>query len=670
MIGIAKFVRRHPMFTVLCTGLLTLGSLSAVVVFYPHWVDSQLLEKLGSSDHMIRGQAILDAGHRAKRRVEMKDKLVASLDTSADTRFYAAVSALNRAGLFKSSVSNLMHIDRAMALELATTPEADTQLWILSQVIKNRRDNKYVHQALKAAAASKSAYVRASAALLAALLTDDATLAALLEDAEPSVQAAAALDAGLARRETLGDALVAKLSDSRAEVSGSAATGLAHMNGDKYGDTLCKLLLETKDADLRQRLCWAMTILKSDQAARTVGKLLTSARGNRTPSPMALVAAGKLQVTEAEEDIRTVLAAAARDGKINRYLVHSAVTAAGALKLPVRTELHQICLKYWNPDWRSELMFASAAGLLGQQAAADANQGPDAPTKNECQDVLIRAAYYTRLQTTTEPAEPEGRVLTTPIASAAAAAAIWLLNPTSDTSVQLKQVTSDSGAITFAGRGTAGARIVMDAAEASVVISDYIAWTLAHSGRPEAFEMGLRMLPAGSAPLDEHVYNENVRGAGATLLALAAKTDEQKQIAAQRIRERLEPADNHSGEDDPVLAGRYRCALLILGDRNLLDKIRDQRNNGGHAVPAAFGALMLAGDIEAFDYLLYNTHIPAQDVASYMIYDGLDRVLAACAGSLPTIEISAPPKIQLWHANIVRDYYVIHRDTILQELKQ
>jgi len=178
------------------------------------------------------------------------------------------------------------------------------------------------------------------------------------------------------------------------------------------------------------------------------------------------------------------------------------------------------------------------------------------------------------------------------------------------------------------------------------------------------------MLPPLNAPPGQHVYNENLRGAGAMLLAFAARTDEQKLIAIQRISERLEPGVDHSGEDDPVLAGRYRCALLILGDRNQLEVVRDQRNDGGHAVPAAFTALCLAGEIETLDYLLYNTHIPAEDVAAYMIYDGLDRVLSACAPGLPKVDTSATGRIQLWQAHIIRDYYVLHRGALAPGAKR
>jgi len=664
MAGIMKSLRAHPMGVVLSTSLLTLGTMAAIVIFYPHWADQRLIDKLGSSEFSVRSQAIVETAARTRVREQMKHKLLAALDTESDTQFFAIWIALNAINV---PIGNPLHIDRAMAVEFATAPDPNTQVWLLSRIINKRHDNRYVRQALKSATVNKDIGVRSTSALLAALLKDDATLGKLLADEEGAVRAAAALDAGLAGRRALGGAIVEKLTDADAKVAGNAAAALAYLDPTEYGPKLCKLLGETRDADLREQLCGVMTILNSAGAREAVGKLLASTRGKRLPAPMALLAAGKLAADGAGDDVRSVLTTAVKDRKTARHIVHAAIVAAGELKIPVRRELYKICRKYWNPDWRSELTFASAVRLLGRQTADDTGQANDAPTRRECEKLLIGAAYYAHRQPTTGPAT---KVQTTPIASAAAATALWLLNPSSETTIQLEKATSQPGIVEFAGRSFAGARVVMDVAEYSILAGDYIAWHVGRSGRPEAFQLGLRMLPPLNAPPGQHVYNENLRGAGAMLLAFAARTDEQKLIAIQRISERLEPGVDHSGEDDPVLAGRYRCALLILGDRNQLEVVRDQRNDGGHAVPAAFTALCLAGEIETLDYLLYNTHIPAEDVAAYMIYDGLDRVLSACAPGLPKVDTSATGRIQLWQAHIIRDYYVLHRGALAPGAKR
>jgi hypothetical protein len=668
MIRIMKFMWTHPMGLLFTTSLITLIVMTAAVLYYPHWVDQRLIDDLGSSNYSVRAQAIVQSAFRAQSREQMKHKLIALLDTENDTQFFAIVSALNSANMFKTSITNPLHIDRATTVEFSTTPDPDTQLLLLSQIINTRHDNRHVRQALKVAAGSKNVNVRAASALLAALLTDDATLGKLLEDEDPSVQAAAALAASLAGRESLKPMLQKQYNDSNAGVTYNAAVGWAYATPDKPNRALAGLGGYTNTA-LRERLCHVMTILNNKEAKLALEELLDAGRGKRTPSAMAILAAGKLQTNGAAKDVRAILATAVKDHKTNRHLVHSAIVAAGDLNIPVRGELYKICKQYWNPAPGSEHMFAAAAKLLGQQAGDDSARTDGAPTRRECENLLIRVAYYTYQQPTTGPMRP---VQKTPMASAAAATAFWLLNPSSDpATIQLKQTTSQPGGIIeFQGRGATGARVVMDAASASILAGDYIAWHLGRSGNPEAFKLALRMIPAAGAPDGQHIYNENVRGAGAMLLAFSARGDEQKQIAIQRITERLEPGKDHSGEDDPVLAGRYRCALLILGDTAQLETVRGQRNNREHAVPAAFSALFLVGEIEALDYLLCNTDIPTRDVAAYLVYDGLDRIVACCAPSLPTIDQSAPAKIQIWQAKILQDYYILHRDAIKLELKR
>jgi len=641
------------MAVVLATSLITLSILAAVVILYPHRVDAQFLRQLASGDSLVRQQAIVDAARRAQFRETMKRKLLEAMDTPDDTQFFSIVNVLRRIG---TPIRDPLHRDRAGAIELATAPDPNTQVWLLSEIINQRRDNRHIRRALKSAAQSKHPDVRKGAALLAAILKDDQVLGRLLDDEDASVRAAAALDAALAGRTALAEALDSRLSDANTDTVASAALGLAYLDGDKYSSRLCELLTETSDESLRERLLHVMTILNNDAAREAVGQLAAS--GERARSAMLILACGKLNAPGARENILAILDGAVKDRKTNRRLVHAAIESADALNIPASDQLYKICRKYWNPDWRAEMLFASAARLLGRQCA-------DAANRKECEELLIGAAYYAHREPTTGPAAP---VRKTPIASAAAATAYWLVHPSSDPTVQLKRAESGPGIVEFTGKRVTGARVVMDAARASILAGDYIAWHVGRSGRPEAFELGLRMLPASGAPHGRRIYNENLRGAGAMMLAFAAKTDQQKTAAVQRITERLEPGETRSGEDNPVLAGRYRCALLILGEEDRRRIVRDQRNDGGHAVPAAFGALLLAGDSETLDYLLYNTHIPPQDIAAYLIYDGLDRVLAARTPSLPRIDQSVDAAMKLWQAEVLQDYYVIRRDSILREL--
>jgi len=663
MAGIVTFARAHPMGLLLATSCLTLAVVAGLLIGYPIWVDHCVLEDLGSDSPAVRSQAIVQAAFRATIRDRMRRIMIEALDTEDDTYFYAIVSALNTADLFEKSVDNPIYDDRINAVELATAPDPHTRVWLLSQVINSRRDNRYVRQALATAAGDKKApSVRAGAALLAALLKDDAVLGKLLVDDEPAVRAAAALDAGLAGRRALTDALRKGMKDSNPSVAASAALGLAKLDAAGHGRAICDLLVRTSDTDLRGRLCHVMTVLDDDNARRTIGGLLAAARDARQlPSAMMLVAAGKLGISDAADDIRSVLAAGIKDSSTDRHVVHAAIDAAGLLKVPVRGELYAICRKYWNPDWRAEGMFASAVRLLGVQAADDTGQAADAPTRRQCMKLLANASYYARA--TTAPAR---RIRTTPVSSAAASVAYWLLDPSAETTVKLEKVTSDEGVTEFAGRVVSSAKLVMDAARSDLVLAgDYIAWHVGRSGRPEAFKLGLRMLPPRNAPPGKHIYNENLRGAGAMLLAFAARGPQEEQTAIRRISERLEPGPTDRGEDNPVLAGRYRCALFILGKKDLLDAVRRQRSDLGHAVPAAYTALLLSADTEALERLLYNTRIRPRDVATYLIYNGLDRVLDFCAPQLPKIDASPNALIQLWQTRILQDYYVLHRDSLV-----
>jgi len=651
MIGIMKFIRKHPMGLMLATSVVLVSALAAAAIFYPLWLDARMIEDLDSSDSFARQQAIHAAARRTKIRDSFQQQLLAALDTESDKQFFSIVSALRLAGI---KHNNQLYIDRTTTIEFATAPDPKTKVWLLAELTNERHDNRYIRQALKIAASSEHVSVRTGAALLAAMLKDDVILGQLLGDADNGVRAAAALDAGLAGRTALAGALEKMLGDADPTVAGNAAAGLAHMDSDKHAAKLCGLLLATDDETLGQRLCHVMTILNNDPAREAIGKLLSGSNKKKTLWPMAILAGGKLKADGAADRIREVLDAAVKDRKTDRNLVHAAIDAAGMLDVPIGDQLYKICRQYWNPDLNAEMMFVSAARLLGRQSSKSAEG-------KEAEKLLMGAAYYAYRQPTTGPAKP---VQTTPIASAAAATAVWLLNPSSDPTLQLERTKSESGLLEFTGRRLTGARVVMDAAEASILAGDYIAWHVARSSRPEAFGLGLRMLPPIGAPPSRKVYNENLRGAGAMLLAFAAKSDEQRKTAIQRITERLEPGETHSGEDDPVLAGRYRCALLILGQTDRLSVVRDQRNNSGHAVPAAITALIMAGDLETMDYLMYNTQIPINDIAAYAIYDGLDRVLATVAPGLPTIDASPTAAIQLWQANIMRDYYMIRRSEL------
>jgi hypothetical protein len=665
------YLHRHPwQRRFLTVGLAMVLGLLAAIIVYPHWRDYILLRELGSRNPQVRYKAIEQAAAAVKKSPRTADRLVAALDTDDDVQFFAIVRALNAAGLFATPDRNPIYIDRAQAIELEGIKDAQTRRLLLAQFIRSRRDNRYVRRAMRLAARDNEVEIRTRSALLAAMLGDDAVLRALLSDKAPPVRAAAALDAGIARRGALAKSIASLLNDSEMVAASSAAFALARLNPQKYSQQICKLLLATADRTLRDRLLHVATVLNNDEARSALRATFQQARTNKKfPAPMAMLAAGKLRLAEAAKDVRAVLAAATQDPKdVSILQVHAALEAAAALEVPVRKEANAICRTWWGS--RGSLMLISAARLLGAQAVMNHGQNRDAPTLQECKRTLMQAARYSSPMRPGPATAPAATL--TPVPSAAAAVACWTIAPSAKTF----QVTDKTDELRQPSPhpDSAGAFVVMDAARADTTLAgDYIAWHLWRTGRPEAFELGLKMLPPLDAPQPLRVHNENLRGTGAMLLALSAHTARQKRTVTERITSRL-VGGRLGGEDSYILAGTYRCALLALssnleaqgqaGRKDLVRSVRQQRDSGGHPLRTAITALCAAGETEVLEWLLVNTQISTEDLAYWMVYKGLGEVLAFYADRLPTVDAAAGNRIRLWQTRILQDYYAIHGESI------
>jgi len=193
---------------------------------------------------------------------------------------------------------------------------------------------------------------------------------------------------------------------------------------------------------------------------------------------------------------------------------------------------------------------------------------------------------------------------------------------------------------------------------------DYIAWHVACEGEPKkAFELGLSMLPGADCPPPLRVYNDNERAAGAMLLALAARTARQKQIAVDRIAARLD-AGEFDGEVDFYTAGAFRCALLILGRKPELAKLRALRGIGRFPRRRVMTALCAAGDREALDWLLFNKDIPPEDISSLLTGRGIGEVLQAFCPELPLVDAAAETDLRLWQVRILRHHWGVRRGDV------
>jgi len=615
---------------------VVVGAAGALLT-YPHVKDYLLIRALGAQGSGRRGRAIARAAAAAKRSPRFLKKLQAALNSQDDRQFEAVVIALRQAGLFDRPGRDPLHVDRMLAIELAGTRSAEdpqaaaaTRRMILVRVLLSGRDNRYVRKALEAAATDDAPEVRRDAALLAARIGDDATLRRLLGDDDPAVAAGAALDAGLAGRTALIDDISRRMdAGDDTEIVSSAAYALALLDPAGRSAKICRMLRSAKDGSLRDRLLHVMTVLGDAGAKAAVGEVLAAARRPGEIPPAAIVAGAKLRVHEARACIKSVAADAAREGAdVTRLQALAAFDAAWRWPIDVGAEAEALCRRRWGPHLPLTLI-AAVRALAGGGARPGRIQA------------LRMAAVWQG--SATRPDGPSVKWTVTAIPSAAAAVALWKLKAP-----------------------LAGQYVRNSAACEQTLAGDYVAWHLGRLDGPDAFDLGLAMLPpprvprAGSEPQPQRVYNENERSAGAMLLALSARTPRQAERARKRIESRL-GGGALGGEDNFFVRGAYRCALLILGRADLRATVRQLLETAEFPQRRAATALLVSGDPYALDWMLWGRQRTNDYVAFLLINKGLCEVLAACAAQLPGVDLAASPDLLDWQVRILRDSYALKR---------
>ncbi len=689
--SLLAFLRQHPWQRRLLTALLavTLGVLIAMLAI-PRIQTHLLLRDLGSGDVHTRQKAILRAVAMGRARPQTVSRLERALKDADDAKFSAVVTALRNLGVSEGRIEPA-YSDRMTSIELPITESASTRAVQLWQMIAARRDNVYVRKTLQAAIADPTAQVRSLSAVLAARLADDAALAILLTDKDQAVAGSAALDAGIAGRTALvgaiRDLLLRKQSagaethcglparkppteaggsprrsetmptagTATATASAPPATGpqsapaidalsgaafaLATLAPRENSSLLTQLLQDADEPILRDRLIHVMTLLNTPQAAAAVESQLAAFKEDEYPPAMLLAACGKLKVSSAGPAVRKVLAAAAaRNPTVTIAQALAAIQSADALHLDVRAETIALCRNLWTGDERYMLMLSAAARLLGHQAKDDEDA--------EIIDLLQQLARYEgpAIQSATAAYSPA-----TPVPSAAAAVALWELRwPQAEELLRLCAGGDDFHA------------------------GDYIAWHLSRSSRAdEAFALGLKMLPPPGAPPELRVRNDRERTAGAMLLALSAGSDQQKQQAVERITPRLT-----GSEDEVLIKGSYRCALLILqakmghlssasNDNASLAQVADLAEADTPLRQRALMALLCAADTHALEWLLWNASRSPQELADLLLR-GCGEVLAAMHPSLPAIDPTADWPLMFWQVRILQDTYAIRNGAGVQ----
>ena len=700
-----RYLREHRWHRRLLTALLAviIGAVLGLLL-YPLYRDrslrlrdESLISNLGSEDEKTRRAAMAEISALAEESVDTLDRLVDALATQSDRRFVTVVAVLGSlargsaevrdrlsgAGLhrlkdsletdsdlrftkmvgllelidrFDTPGRDPAHLDRLNTIHLGEGPGdqfVDGRWMILAEMLAAGRDNRYVRKALALACADASPDVRELASMFAARLADDEAdeaLGNLLLDKDPAVVSAAALSAAAGGRGGLTNLLTALLDgDGGVEVVSASAYSLAKLDPVSSAPQICGLLLAADSSSaLRDRLLHVMTVLDNDAARKAVSAVLASARREeRYPPALALLAAGKLKMAQAEPDVRAVLADSRKNDTLPIRHIRAAVRAAELLDLTVREEVFLLCRDLWG---RCEPLTAvSAIRALGRQAAKD--QPHDKSTRARCINLLQGAADSAH-RPQSWPGRAE-KVTAELLPGAAAAVSLWLLEARDSKELLLLDP-----------KGRDRDWFIRQASHNDDELSlpgDYVAWHLGLCERTaRAMALGMKLLP----PLRGGELGPEVRAAGAMLLALSARTEKQKAAAIERIALRLKH------ENKPYAAGAYRCALLMLGRADELGAARALRGAVSFPRRRVMTALLAVGDKDTVDWFLLDRHKPLEDIAGLLTFLYIGEVLAATAPDLPQVDLAADGAMQNWQARIMRHHWGVMRAKIAVGLRK
>ena len=595
-----------------------------------------ILRDLGGSDRQAGEQATDYAIELAKLAPPFVDSLNKAIQDADDERFFAVAQVLWAIDKFYAPQRRSVEIDRlyAYAMIAAETPGQSVgglgRGEILEQAAFNRRDNAYVRRILASAVGDRSRLVREKACALAAVLGDDAAMSKLLGDQDELVASAAALCAGMGGRGGLYDQIISLMDGGSAERVASAAYAAAALRPKQAAERVSNLLARTSDASLRDRLLHVVVLLDDDRTRQAVLDMLAEAeRAGNYPPAMALVAAARVKLTGDEadrlvRDVREVLAMRRKDALLDECVI-AAVRAAERLPGDVLAELTGL-LENTDEPYRHEAVWVPVAALTGAQAA---RRNPDDAQRKGAVSALRNLASYYYRGATRRPSD----YLTMPVASAAAASALWKLQ-------------ADGAETAVRDVARAGGRVA----------GDRLVWDMGRRGGQRALELAFRMLPPRNAPAELKVGNNDERAAGAMLMALSAETQQQREAAARRVTESMA-----AGGDGRTLTEAYRCALLILGRKEMLPEVRQTFRRFLHR--RELTALLIAGDRWALDWLLWGPTSEAE-IDGVLTGDGAAEVLAETVPDLPRIGPGAGAGLRLWQVRIMRYYYVLNRPQI------
>jgi hypothetical protein len=253
-----------------------------------------------------------------------------------------------------------------------------------------------------------------------------------------------------------------------------------------------------------------------------------------------------------------------------------------------------------------------------------------------------------------DPDEPDFALA---VPAAAAAVAMWLREPSADS---LTDANSTAYLVYHAS------------CSEHQLAGDYIAWHLSRADgnpRAKAFQLGMNLLPPSVDPRDANTrrgfrnYSATSRATAAMLMALAARTPQEKDAAKARIASRLEGGPLRAPSDFYEV-NTYKCALLILGETRYRAEVAALLDSGTFPVRRAITALCAAGDRGGLDWLLWDLRAGTPEIAEIIVGTRLCEVLSVLVPELPAVDEAAGDDLRNWQVRILQDYYRIHREKI------
>lgn len=637
---------------------------------WPRVQMSRALRELDSRDFARREQGIRRVVELGRQYPKLVGQIESGLDSADDERFATLAEVLGWLMRFDQKSRRGDQLDRYWAISLCSTGSRAAALILLQEVTLSGRDDRYVREMIATAAGAKDPDVRSAGALLAAKLGDDEMLRRLLGDADPNVRGVAALDAALADRKALRETVAPMLAEAGSDFQAACAAyalwtwgaaqevAEAALSADADGQAqrrdllLCALAAPGGKADARRL------------AEKTVVELLARAGERKeVPSTMTFIAAGRLGVREAvpfvTETVQTVLSERAEVPIAHVESLAAAMQTARRLRAQTVGPVTRVLAELWHPGTAMIMILGCEA--LGQTLSqTDLPAGgsrpaamPAATTRATTPARVPRTAVPTTAATAPlDPVEMLRRGAQypdTPLASAAAAVALFQIDP--------------DGAEDFL-------RLVCETDD--VLACNYVAWQLQSLARKPSPRQQ-RYRAAAEAVADSFTtggsFSVGVPAAGAILWAYLARGTDRAEAAAERIARKLQA--NAGPNDDLVLSGSYRCALLILGRseyrRDVVNLLEDEQFPRDRAVTAL---ILSAEPTAGLDHILGKAGFDFAWIDAALAGRLMARVVEQVAPSLPPYDIDAPAAARAFQGRILRDAYLIQRDRITEELKR